>query len=321
MDARIITIAARQHSVLTRAQATHAGVTDADIDRLIRRRLLVPVHRNVYRVAAVPATPRTDAMAAVLAAESAALPGRARTGWGFTASHWTAAALWNFAPDGVRDRAHVIGERHCRARGISAHRMVVPAAERTVLQGIPVTTPARTILDLAAIAGTRELEQAHAVAERVGAVRRRRLWALLDRHRAARGSVLLRQLLTELDASGLEPLFLRSRAEEEALAMIISGGLPRPATNVRILGLEVDFLWADLRLVMEVDGLEFHSSAEAMQRDRARDRTLLRGGYLVLRFTWHQLTRERDECLATLASTVGARQQLLALGALRTAAA
>jgi very-short-patch-repair endonuclease len=309
----VASVAERQHGVFTRAQGVAAGMSGTAIGRLLRAGQLETVHRNVYRLSSAPASEWTRASAAVLAATTLhtgdAVP--------VAASHWTAAALWQFGPEPAPAEAHVTGARQCRARGLVMHRSTIAGDERTVLRGIPVTSPPRTLVDLAGIATSRQLEQAHAAAERIGRVTRREVWAALRRHPGARGCRMLRQLLAELDASGHSPLFLRSQAEEAGLAMVRSGDLPRPLSNARILGLEVDFLWPDLRLVMEVDGLSFHSSAEAVQRDRSRDRTLVMGGYLVLRFTWRQLTQERDECLATLAGAFGARQQLLALGAVR----
>lgn len=299
-----------QHGVLSRDEVMACGAAADDIARLVRSRRLLVVYRGVYRVAGVGAGPWADAMAAVLAAA-----GSARLDGPVIASHWTAAALWQVGAD-CAPAAHVIGPRQVRAAQLVVHRVALDPCERTVLRGIPVTTPARTVLDLAAVATTRELEQAHARAERSLRVRRPEIRAAMLRHPRARGSRLLRSLLDELDASGLPPLFLRSQAEEEGLAMVRSADLPRPLTNAPVLGLEVDFLWPDLWLVMEVDGLEFHSSPEAVQRDRHRDRLLVGAGFMVVRFTWRQLTQERDACLATLAGAIGARQQLLAMGAL-----
>lgn len=180
-----------------------------------------------------------------------------------------------------------------------------------MLNGIPVTSPARTILDMAGDVTRRELEQALAVAERMRRKVRRELTELLRIHARHKGSGALRRLLDELATSGTAPLYLRSAAEQAAWELIIELGLPLPLVNHRLLGMEVDFHWPELRLVLEVDGFEFHGGLEAFHRDRERDSALALAGHQVLRFTWRQLDKDRIRTAGALSAAIARREELL----------
>ena len=162
-----------------------------------------------------------------------------------------------------------------------------------------MTTPSRTIIDLAECVTDRELERAvhEAITRRL--VNARRLRAELDQYRGRRGISRLKQLLDNDGPSTLT----RSEAEERFLALVRSAGLPAPEVNVLVQGHRVDFLWRDQGLVVEVDGFQFHSTREAFERDRRRDAELQRAGLRVLRVTWRQVV---DSPYATLANLVGA---------------
>jgi very-short-patch-repair endonuclease len=116
------------------------------------------------------------------------------------------------------------------------------------------------------------------------------------------GVAALRPLL-DADAP---PSLTRSQAEERLLALIRAADLPPPETNVRIDGLEVDFLWRDARLIVEVDGFAFHSSRTAFERDRARDAVLAAAGYRVIRVTWRQIVNRPEALIARIATAVRA---------------
>ena len=92
--------------------------------------------------------------------------------------------------------------------------------------------------------------------------------------------------------------------ERRLLELIRGAGLPRPLTNVNVAGYEVDFAWPEQRLIIEVDGYEFHRSREAFERDRARDAALLAAGHRVLRVTWRQLITEPQQLVATFSSAL-----------------
>jgi very-short-patch-repair endonuclease len=163
-----------------------------------------------------------------------------------------------------------------------------------------VTTPARTSLDLGECLGVRELEQALARAKGAVWLRERRSakwWSVIRRHHGAR---VLRLLLRDDEPAALT----RSRAEELLLDVVRLAHLPPPEANARLLQYEVDFLWRGPRLVVEVDGRRFHGSARAFVEDRRRDAELVAAGYRVVRFTWQDLTRQREATLARLAQAL-----------------
>jgi very-short-patch-repair endonuclease len=176
--------------------------------------------------------------------------------------------------------------------------------ETTTCKGIPITTPARTVLDLAADSTERELEQALAQAEARHLTSRRKLLLLLARYPGRRGVRALRRLL-ERDA---RPALTRSEAEERFLALIRKSGLPHPDVNVNLGRYEVDFLWREHRLVVEIDGYAHHSDRESFEADRARDAWLAAQGHTVIRVTWRQLVDEPEVVLARVAEALASRR-------------
>jgi very-short-patch-repair endonuclease len=141
------------------------------------------------------------------------------------------------------------------------------------------------------------LERAFAEAHVRQLTSRRDLLSLLARHGRRRGSPEIRRFL-EVDQHAQ---LTRSQAEERFLALVRAAQLPMPDVNLRIGPIEVDFLWRQERLVVEVDGFRFHASRAAFERDRLRDAELQAGGLRVMRVTWRQLTREREATLARVA--------------------
>jgi len=188
-----------------------------------------------------------------------------------------------------------------RIKGVRIHRVrSLPPDEVTTIAGIPVTTPTRTLLDLAGTLTAREVEQALARALRGQLVMRDEMRAMLKRHPKHRGAAVLRQLLNAED----DPPFTRSEAEEKLLEITRTARLPRPELNVSVLGHEVDFLWRSARVVAEVDGYAFHALARSFAADRRRDAELTAAGYRVLRFTWADLTDGRLATVVRLAQAL-----------------
>jgi very-short-patch-repair endonuclease len=175
--------------------------------------------------------------------------------------------------------------------------------ERTNLSGIPVTSPSRTLLDLASVAPSRELEQAIAEAERRHLASRTKLAALLARYPRRPGTRALRALV-EVDQ---RPALTRSQAEERLLRLIRLARLPAPDVNARVGRYEVDFLWREAGLVVEVDGFAFHSDRAAFEADRRRDAELAARGLTVIRVTWRQIVEEREAVLVSLGQALARR--------------
>jgi hypothetical protein len=233
-------------------------------------------------------------MAGVLAAgPDAALAGR------------SGAALWRMRRN---DPAvvEVITPRRVEIRGIRARRIALPTDEMTVERGIPVTTPARTLFDLAAVLTQDQLERAFNEAEIGRLTSPTSVPALLARHPGHRGSQAIRRVLAKHEAIG--ETFTRSELEWRLVALLDAEGLPRPQINPLTDHGELDARWPEQRLVVELDGFATHGTREAFERDRARDRALQVAGWRVVRVTWRQLTTEPDEIAAQLALLLADRR-------------
>lgn len=283
VDRGVARLAARQHGVVTRGQLLDAGLGRHAIAHRLERGRLHAVHRGVYAVGHRAVSARGLRLAAVLA-----------YGRGAALSHRSAAEVWGLLDERAGAPVHVSSPAQRRPlRGVIVHRATALEAVRR--DGILVTPPARTIVDLAATAASGDLERA------VEEARVRRLVSaddLLCRARGRRGAAALRALLAD------EPSLTRSEAERRLLRLVAAAGLPRPQTNVRVAGCEVDALWPEARLVVEVDGFAFHASRAAFERDRDRDARLQARGFRVMRVTWRQLTARPEVLTARLGAAL-----------------
>jgi very-short-patch-repair endonuclease len=287
----IADLASRQRGLVTRTQLLQAGLTRAAVDNRVKSGRLQPLYRGVYLLGHAHLSDGARELGAVLACGPNAF-----------VSHRSAAGLWHLYPaQSTEVDITVVGRNPGSKRGIRVHR--APALGRSEIRrlgGIPLTSPARTILDLAGSVASRELERAYAEAETRRLVRRNELLALLARYPHRPGAAGLRSLI-EGDA---RPALTRSEAEERLLALIRSAELPAPELNARVAGIEVDFLWRDRRLVVEVDGFAFHSHRAAFERDRERDAALAALGYRIVRVTWRQIVHRPATVLARIAAAL-----------------
>jgi very-short-patch-repair endonuclease len=292
IEEAIMSLASRQHGVVARAQLLVAGVSPDVVNRRVKGKRLLPVHRGVYLVGPVRA-PYAREMAAVLACGGASM-----------LSHWSAAVLWQLEPHRARPdpvEVSAAGGAHPRIPGIRVHRVRSLAAdEATEFEGIPITTPARTICDLAGLAAQRELEHALAEALGRGLTDRDELLAVSARCSRRPGIGTLRTLL----AKETEPELTRSNAERHLFDLIGQAQLPKPAANTSVLGHRGDFHWPSERFVLEVDGFAFHSSSQRFEKDRRRDAELAAAGVRVMRVTWRQLVHEPMAVIARLAQAL-----------------
>jgi hypothetical protein len=251
---------------------------------------LHPIHRGVYAVGHPLRTRSATWMAAVLA------------GGPDTVLAWrSAGALWE-----IRDSAvlEVISARKLRRPGIRAHRIVLPDDEVTAHDGIPVTTPARTLFDLAAVLTLDQLAHAFNEAEYRRLTSPTSLDALLARYPRRRGTTNLRRVLEKHRAIG--ETFARSELERRLASFLDAYGLPRPLLNATSDHGELDARWPEQRLVVEVDGWAAHGTRDAFERDRARDRALVTAGWRVVRITWRQLETDADTIARQLSALLGA---------------
>jgi very-short-patch-repair endonuclease len=216
-------------------------------------------------------------------------------GSGAVLSHRSAAALWSLLPGGPASVDVTAPARRGRAPyGINAHRHhSLRARDVTTAGGIPCTTVARTLLDLAGVVPTRELRQAVEEAEVLRLLELPALEEVLKRSRGRRGVARLRLQISELDPQAKRT---RSSLERRFLALCRRAGLPAPEVNVllHVRGhpVEADFMWRDARLIVEADGRQFHDTASAFERDRLRDQRLSLEGWQVIRCTWRQVVNE-----------------------------
>lgn len=198
----------------------------------------------------------------------------------------------------------VVGRDPGRRPAIRVHVVArLAARDATMLDGVPVTAPARTILDLATVLDDRELRWAVEDARVRRLVRTSDLEAVLRRYPGRHGAARLRSVLERVSAS---PQLTRSKAERLLIDLIREARLPPPQANARLEGWEVDLLWRDQALVVEMDGFATHRTREAFERDRRRDATLQAAGYRVVRLTWRRIGEEPLAVAALLAGLLAA---------------
>jgi very-short-patch-repair endonuclease len=290
-DERIAQIAAVQRGRVATRQLRAAGISASTISRLVASSRLFPVHRGVVVVGHTAPTPLGDETAALLAVgDPAAL------------SHFSAAALWGLiAPSAGDDVIDVVSPHDHRLslQGVRVHRSrILERQDVRIRAGLPVTSPARTLLDIAPIATYRRLELAfdRGIVERV--LRPAAVAEILGRAGGHHGR---RRLATILKRQTAGTTMTRSEGEERVLALIRAARLPEPVVNARFGGYELDFFWPQERFALELDGFRFHSARGAFERDRRKDNDLRRAGVTTMRTTWWQLDEDSYALVADVA--------------------
>jgi len=284
-DRRVARLAARQYGVVSRLQLYELGLSADQIETRLRRGRLHRLHRGVYAVG----HPRPGGSALSMAAVLACGPGAAL-------SHRAAASEWCIRPSSSPLMDVTVPGRGGRAKrkGIRLHRARLAPAEVAVRAGISVTTPARTLVDLADVLTRRQLERAFDEAE----------YLRLDCTglRAVRGRPGYGRLLAVLAEHAAGSTRTRSELEDLFLEACASQGLPRPEVNTLVQGHEVDFLWREARLVVELDGRAAHATRRAFEEDRLRDAELTVSGQRVLRVTRRRLETAPQEVAGQIRS-------------------
>jgi hypothetical protein len=262
------------------------------VDKRVAAGRLHSIHQGVYAVGHRRLSPDGCLMAAVIACGPKAV-----------LSHRSAAAALGLRRDS-RARVDVTapGRRGRVPIGIDAHRdeSLLPA-DYAEVRGIPCTSLARTLLDLAAVVSSRELRNAITQAEVERAFDLTAVREVIERSRRRRGVARLRQAISEHDPRDERT---RGKLERRFLAFCRHFGLPLPEVNVPLViddvQLEVDFLWRDARLVVETDDRYSHFTLTAFEKDRRRDQRLKLAGWEVIRCTWHQVVDDPGELSKTL---------------------
>jgi very-short-patch-repair endonuclease len=301
-------LAAKQHGVVSLGQLYELGLTRAAVRHRVSRGRLHSLGRGVFAVGRPEVGRLGRWMAAVLSCGPTAV-----------LSHGTAAALWGIRPEPAPGREtnrirtpggvslHCtpidVSVRTCSHRevaGVRLHRrLALRQSDVGEHEGIPVTTPTMTLVDIAAALNPRALERAVNQADTLGLVDTESLLEALDGYRAREGVQRLRSLLVEqvflLTDSELERRFLR---------LVEAAGLPLPRTGVWLNGFKVDFFWPALGLVVETDGLRYHRTPGQQARDSERDQAHAVAGLSTLRFTHAQVRYKPEKVRSNLARVV-----------------
>jgi very-short-patch-repair endonuclease len=283
-------LAGRQHGIVTRQQLLRLGFTSRSIEHRRETGRLHLVSRGVYAVGWPALDQRRRWMAALLACgEDAAL------------SHRSAAALLGIGSEQT-GRIDVSVPRRCELRRsglLIRGRPSLATDDIGFSDGIPVTSPARTLVDLTTELDIVAVERAINNADKRDLVDPESLRKALDRYAGEPGVRPLRKLLDKLtfrlSDSDLEIYFRR----------IVSGArLPMPLSKQRVNRFEVDFFWPDLGLVVETDGLRYHRTPSTQMRDARRDRAHVMAGMTPLRFTHYEVRYEPKRVRVALAKTI-----------------
>jgi very-short-patch-repair endonuclease len=274
--------------VLSLDELRACGLSRDSVHKRVAAGHLHAIHRGVFAVGHRGITPEARILAAVKACGPSAV-----------ASHRAAAWLYGLMDEVPRPEVTVVGDGTRLHRGVRIHRTSsLEPVDRRRWRGIPVTSPARTLLDCAAVVPERAVRRLvrEAFAQRL--VTLEEVVAILRRLGPRRGS---RRMATVV-ASGFVPT--RSVLEDVVLDLLDRGGLARPDVNVALrLGGRVvvpDFRWPSAQLVLEADGRAYHDHKIAREDDAARQALLEAHGERVLRVTWEQAMKRPDQTLARL---------------------
>ncbi len=287
LDRAILRLAQNQHGVVSRDQLTRLGLSRDAITHRLRSGRLHRVHHGIFAVGRPRLSARGRQLAAVMAYGPKAV-----------LSHRSAGALWELIPTspGFVD-VTVPGTSRRPQKQIRIHRARTLADEDLAeVDGIPVTSVARTLLDLASVLNAATLVRAVEQAERSGQLDLAALDRLLRRTPRHPGAGKLRRLVADY----AEPVPVRSELERRFLELVLDAGLPRPRVNSRVAGLEVDFFWPQWRLVVELDGRAYHTDPRSFERDRIRDARLQRHRCRVLRVTHKRMNGSAGDVLADI---------------------
>jgi very-short-patch-repair endonuclease len=268
MHVRLKRLAAKQGDVVAVWQLREAGWTWHAIQHWVRKSGWRVVHPGVYALTAAPLTRHQKWIAATLTTPDSVL------------SHASAAACWGFRrPEGsfeIVTRPGSSGPR--QGKGLLVLHSKTLDGDTTTREGIRITTGARTLIDLAPHLGDRQVGTAIREALRLNATSTQQLFRTLDRHRGRRGTARLRELTTRYDT--LPYNRTRSNPEARALEVLHDAGINAPRVNTRIAGEEADLAWPEHKLIIEIDGPQYHQFPD---EDARKQGTWMRAGYVVRR--------------------------------------
>jgi very-short-patch-repair endonuclease len=291
---RALEIAACQHGVVTHEQVLGTGVSRRQLDAELARGRLVAVHRGVYRSGGSPATWEQSVVAACLATRGVASHATAATVWGLRG--WSSTAV----------EVTVAGRRQTRLEGVVRHSTTrLDPVDVVRRDSIPLTSPARTLLDLGGIGAPEAVESALEDALRRRLVGPAQLTSALDRlGRPGRpGVATLRAILASRDPRSAPT---ESELEDAFVRVLRRARLPEPARQypVRVRGqraVRIDFAYPSRRVAIELDGWRWHSARADVDRDRSKSNLLAALGWSLLRFSWSDLRERGSDVARTVA--------------------
>jgi hypothetical protein len=278
----------RQHGVVSQRQLIALGLSQTTIDRWLASGRLHRLHRGVYAVGHRVLRVQGRWMAGVLACGPDAV-----------LSHQPAAALLDLRRSSS-SVTHVTTPRRASPRGIEVHRVRRLHPEDVAMrERIPVTSVARTVLDLAETLTLRQLIRVIEQAERLRIFDLNAIEELLARNPGRHGTRPLRAAIAAVNG---EPPRTNSDWERDFLDFCEDHGIPRPELNVIVEGFEVDALWPEKKLIVELDSWTFHRSRRAFEEDRRRVVVLQLAHYMVL-----PITALDDEAARVISAAIAAR--------------
>ena len=287
----ILRLARRQEGVVSREQLLGAGVTRNQIALRLKQGRLVEIHRGVYLVGAVPSE-HAYPMAALLACGPDA-----------TLAHRSAASLWRLLPYPATAPPWITipSERYAQRPRMQISRASIQPRDIRTRGRLRVTSPPRTVLDMAALLDGYELEALVAEANFRKLAREHELRDQVERYPKRRGVTALRNVL---DLPG-GPMRTRSAGERVLLRLLREHDITDFATNQDVLGHEVDFLWRETRLIVELDGWDGHSGRIAFERDRLKWARLGAAGFGVMPVTGRQIRDDPEGVIDRITAALG----------------
>jgi Protein of unknown function (DUF559) len=293
LDRLIATRAGTQFGYITRTQLLAIGVGPGGIKYRVKVGRLIPVYAGVYAVGSVNRTPLGRATAALLACGDRAV-----------LSHGSAASLWGFNRSWGMP-LEVIAPTIRRHKGIKVHRSRTLARRDITRQlGVRVTTRERTVLDIAPRVRDKRLTRMVNDSRRAGQLHLDDLADVLARNPRHPGTGrLLRFVEDPHKAPTNSPL------EDDFAEFAKRYGLPMPVTNIHLLGYEVDVFYPAERVIVEIDGHEFHSDRETFESDRNRDADMLAAGIVTIRITDERMKRTPEHEASRLNAILETRRE------------
>lgn len=288
VERSIARIGGRQDNVISREQLLGAGLGRGAVAHRVATGAWRRLHNNVYLLGPAPPSLMARARAAALACGSDAV-----------VSHRSAAEMFGLLPEnGAEVHVTVAGRNIAPREGVRRHRIAAfGPGEVTKMRGIPVTTVARAICDLAATESAKEVELAYQEGLYRKIVTPESVRAVIAREPRRKGAPVIRALLED-------PRMTRSERERTLLKLLDQAQLPKPLTNVRLHGHLVDAYWPEQRLVLEFDGWQAHGHRRAFEGDRKRDQVMLAHGIGAMRVTDRHLMYEPVALVARIAQAL-----------------